>query len=46
MIVKEDKLKREEEDRTRKVYQKMVDHLEEEYGEREKHIGSVEGMID
>lgn len=35
----------EEEDKTRKIYQKLLDHLQVEQGERQAHINSVENMI-
>ncbi len=35
----------EEEDKTRKIYQKLLDHLQAQQAERQAHISSVENMI-
>lgn len=45
-ILKQEKSKREEEDKTKKVYQKMVEHIEAEQQAREEHINSMQYMID
>lgn len=36
----------EEEDRTQKIYQKLLEHLEEENMEREAHISNLNRMIE
>lgn len=46
IILKEEKSKREEEDKTKKVYQKMVEHIEADEQAREEHISSMQYMID
>ncbi len=45
LILKENASKKEEEDRTKKVYQKMMEHLESEENEREAHLQSLKTMI-
>jgi hypothetical protein len=45
IILKENAGKQEEEDKTRKVYTKLNEHLQAEQRERETHIASMMGMI-
>ena len=46
IIVRENTNNHEEEDKTKKVYNKLVEHFEQEQREREESIASLERMIE
>ena len=45
IILKENAGKMEEEDKTKKIHQKLLEHLQAEQAEREAHINSLSTMI-
>lgn len=45
IILRENAGKLEEEDKTRRIHQKLLEHLEAEQQERASHVGSVTAMI-